>query len=328
MRKALKIIATISIACVLIMSVISYTIGKRLSHTCTPSWITEKLSTITGYDVSIEGPMAWEYIFTPHVSIEKIAFKSQGETLIELEHVTLHPNFFALLQKKTNIAIKFQHWRQHRLNFYEGSAQIQYDKDTLILKHIDTQCYQGQLSGEATVNLHNTLPEFEIKLKLTHAKIEDFLGDIANTHILTGEMDANVRLHSMGKNTTEFLQSLSGNIHIDVMNGQLKEQKNTFDQLEVNTQISDGIAHNHFKLLAKNYYANGEGSINLITEALDLQVKAYYTHSKKTKNTSIPIHITGTLASPQVDIDLATPLSQLLHTDKNKLLQRLHHIAG
>lgn len=313
---------------VLIAGLITYSVGKRLTHTFTPSWITEKLSTITGYDVSIQGPVNWQYIFTPHVSIENIRFQSQGETLIELDHITIHPDLFSLLQKKVTMAVTFQHWRQHRLNFYQGSAHIQYDKDTLILKNIDTHGYQGQLSGQATVNLRNTPPEFDITLRLTHANMEDFLRDIANTNILRGEMDGNIRLHSKGKNTTEFIQSLSGNINIHAIKGQVEEKKNAFDQLNINSHITDGVAHSDINVRAKNYHADGEGSINLLTKVLNLKLNAHYTHSKKTKNTGIPIYITGTLASPQVEIDLATPLSQLLHTDKNKLLQRLHNISG
>mgnify|MGYP003342010349 CR=1 FL=1 len=69
-------------------------------------------------------------------------------------------------------------------------------------------------------------------------------------------------------------------------------------------------------MLSSSFKATGKGEIDLLQQTIDLLIKAYYTRSEKTKNTEIPIKISGQLTNPKVSVEAgSTVISQLANSE-------------
>jgi uncharacterized protein involved in outer membrane biogenesis len=345
MSSSKKMLFMSCISLVLFLLIFIVAMGKILTANLTKQFIAQKLEATTGYHVTIEGDLDWHYTLHPNVSIEKITFTSQATTIIQLEHANISVALLPLLQKRFAVCFRFQQWQQNQLNFSNGEAYLTYENNLLTLSDFNADFYQGHINGKAIVDLNDTIPSFQISLQTSQAEMAGLLNDIANTASVSGKMDMQADLKSVGSDTADFIHNLNGNINIIVKNGQLntihladvissitsnsqKKQADFFDTLKIQNAVVNGVANSTITLLAKSYKSTGRGNIDFNTQSLNLKLDAYYTQSQQTKNIAIPIHIQGAIAAPSVSIDLATPISQLLNANKGNLINRLHKLFG
>ncbi len=345
MSKIKKIMFTTCISLVLLLPILVYCAEKILSTRVTKDIMVQKIQEATGYNVEITGDLLWHYTIKPQLDIEKITFSQQGKTIIQLSKVSIGIALLPLLQQGIAVSIHFQQWQQNQLLFSNGSAHLSYENNILTLTNFHADFYQGQIKGNALINLDEKIPRFDIHLNTIQTDISDLLDDLTDHQSISGKMDMQANLSSIGTNTQDFIKNLNGNVDAIIKNGKLntidigsvipyiasatnKKQYDFFDSLALNNVVTAGIANTKIALLATSYHANGKGKINLNTQHINIKLDAYYTQSQETKNIAIPIHIDGILASPSIGIDLATPLNQLLTTNKNQINKKLNQLLS
>lgn len=345
MLKSKKIVLTTCIALAILLFALIYGIGKILTTNFTKEFIIQKLEAATGYEVSIDDQLQWHYTLHPNLDIKKITFRSQEKIAIQLERVNISMALLPLLQKRFDVSLKFQRWKQNQLLFSRGTALVAYENNVLTLSDFDADFYEGHLVGNALINLNNKIPKFNISLKATQVEVSHLLKDIANATSVSGKMDVSAHLKSAGSDVDYFIRNLSGNINASIKNGKLhtihlskiipyitsnisKKQADIFDTLKIQDTLIQGVANSTIQLFAKNYKAEGLGKIDLNAQTLDLKLEVYYTQSNKTKHIAIPIYIQGPMSSPKMSTDLRTPANQLLNTNKDKLMNTFQKLIN
>jgi AsmA protein len=108
-----------------------------------------------------------------------------------------------------------------------------------------------------------------------------------------------------------------------------------FDVFKASAEIADGIASTKdLNIASQNLQITGQGTVNLVTDAINYQVKATILKTAPGAGTAsgktladIPLNITGTLSSPSVRADLESlakaRLQQEIENHKGELQQKL-----
>lgn len=335
MTKSKKILVCLIAGLIILALVVQLTLNKIISKHISKTIIIEQLEKVTGYHVTIDGPLQWHYSLHPGLGLEKITFKSNDDQIIQLESTTINIQLLPLFKKHFVIDFNFQQWQQNQLHFSNGTGHIDFENNFLTLSKFNAHFYQGTITGEAKVDLNSTEPTFNINLKTDQVEISGLLKDIAQSASVSGKMNAQATLNSYGTNATDFIDHLNGNISALVKKGKLNTIHfsqfipnivDIFDDLKINSRVTNGIANTNIELLEKNYRASGKGNINFNQESLNLKLNVYYTNAQQTKNIAIPVGISGQIASPSISVDVTQPLNQILKTNRKKLLNNFNHL--
>lgn len=342
MSKNKKILFSSMMAIAILIFFSTWLAGRLLAATISKEFVTQKLGALTGYSVVIDGPLHWHSIMRPGLRIEKITFSDARSATIVLQKVNITINLLPLLKKQVALDFDFQQWQQNQLHFSKGTTHLDFRKGLLTLSRFKAKFYQGGITGNAKINLNATPPTFKIILDASQVEMADLLNDIANTATLSGKMSMQAALNSQGKDAKTFISHLSGNISLLVNQGKLNtihlstaipsmtpSEKNTadvFETLTIKSILTQGVAKTTIQLNAKNYRAEGTGKININKQTLNLVLNASYLRSQKTKNIALPIHISGQIAAPRVNVDLAKPLAQLFNANSEKIAHKLQQL--
>ncbi len=206
------------------------------------------------------------------------------------------------------------------------------------------QFYQGNYSGNLTLNARSDQPILKVNEKIDHVQLEPLLQDYLGEARMSGTINVSAQLQGRGNKTDELKSSLNGRVSFLVKNSVIKgfnlqqiidsgkalikgsalpadnkSDQTLFSAISGTATITNGIIQNN-DLVAKSskLQVDGKGNINLISEALDYKVDAKLlsrktdTEPEKIKGAAT-IHIAGTLIKPSYSIDIASLL-----TDKNK----------
>jgi len=338
MKNSKRTIACLIVGLVILALGAQWLLGRIANRNISKSIVIEQLEKVTGYHVTIQGPLHWHFSLQPSIGIEKIIFSSDKEgkeKIIVVDSASLRLHLLAIFHPAGNTEaadFSFEHWQQNQINFSSGSTHIDYKNQQLIFSKFSAQFYQGHVNGDAHIDLSTVTPKITISLEASQVEISDLLSDIVHNALVSGKAQLNADLTSQGKNAAEFIEHLSGKFTLQAKNGRLNaihldpSQKSidAFDALTINATVENGIATTTSKIMAKNYHSNGKGTINLIAQTLNLHFDTYYDRSKNTKEIAIPAEITGPIASPTIVIDLSQSIQQFLSTNRQKFQDKIH----
>jgi len=107
--------------------------------------------------------------------------------------------------------------------------------------------------------------------------------------------------------------------------------RTTFETFKASADIVNGLATTKdLNIASQNLRVTGQGTTNLVTEAIDYQVKASLSKTAGRNASSladIPLTITGNMTSPKIRPDLEAlakaQVQQQLGKQKGELLQKL-----
>jgi len=294
--------------------------------------IQEKMETLTGYQLRLDGNLSWHYF--PHfgVNAERLSLELPKKSILTLENITLGLEFLPLLHKEfkpTHVSID-----QASYQFPHG-GMIKFNHIYMTLHTFTAELYQGSVNIEGSVNFQPSL-QFDINSTVSNTALAPLLQDLTGKPYASGTLSGNSHL------TGQSLATLSGDANATIAQGELQfphlnaitrqamlligqplSQKNAislFDQITAKATINQGIANITGDLSAKNYRAHGTGSTNLNDLSIDMMIDAYYQQN----NTAIPIRIRGPIANPKVDVQLSKVLGNDLSTLADHLQQLFH----
>ena len=108
-----------------------------------------------------------------------------------------------------------------------------------------------------------------------------------------------------------------------------------FDVFKASAELSNGVATSHdLSIVSQNLRMAGQGTINLVTDALNYQVKTTILNRRQQRRerpakalADIPLNITGTLTSPTVRPDVEqmakARVQQEIDKHKDEVQQKL-----
>lgn len=222
------------------------------------------------------------------------------------------------------------------------------------------QLYGGNYSGDISIDARGATPTLKLDQSMSGIDLGQMLKDFAKTQRVSGRGTVTTNLTSRALSGDALLKTLNGRLTANVDNGAIEgvdlwfeinravaliqkqgmpsgqsSGRTRFDAFKASADISNGVASTKdLNIASQNLRVAGQGTTNLISNAVDYKVKA--TLLKEAPGASatsgktladIPLNITGTISSPTVRPDLQelakAQLQQQLDKHKDELQQKL-----
>jgi AsmA protein len=217
--------------------------------------------------------------------------------------------------------------------------------------------YGGDYSGEITLDSRGATPLMTLDQGMTGIDVAPLLMDFAKTRRISGRGNLTTNLTAHGRASDALMKSLSGHVAANLTNGAVEgidlwfeinralsliqkqslpagsgSGRTRFDTFKASADLKDGVAATKdLNIVSQNLHVTGQGTSNLVTEALDYQVKATLLKDASAANArtlaDIPVTITGTMTKPTVRPDLGglakARVQQELDKHKDELRQQL-----
>jgi AsmA protein len=223
--------------------------------------------------------------------------------------------------------------------------------------------YGGDYSGDITLDDRGAVATLKIDQSMTAIDMAQLLKDFAKTQRISGRGTVTTSLAARGLGGAALLKSLNGHITANVDNGAVEgvdlwfeinravalvqkqslpagnsSGRTKFDAFKASADIVNGVATTKdLNIASQNLRVAGQGTTNLVTNAIDYQVKATILNEAPTAVggagtagktlADIPLTITGTTTSPNVRPDLEAlakaRIQQELDQHKGEIQQKL-----
>jgi AsmA protein len=225
------------------------------------------------------------------------------------------------------------------------------------LAPVKAQLYGGDYAGDITLDSRGAAPALQLNQRMNGIDVGQLLNDLAKSRRLSGRGTVVSNLTARGADSDAILKSLNGHVDANLANGAVEGidlwfeinramsliQKQTlpsgsssgrtkFDTFKASADLNNGVATTRdLDIASQNLHVTGQGTSNLVTEAIDYQLRATLYKGPSGANAGtlaeIPVTITGTLSSPKVSPDLGgmakARVQQELDKHKDQLKQQL-----
>ena len=203
--------------------------------------------------------------------------------------------------------------------------------------------YQGNVSGNATLNVTKDMPESNISLIVSKVESGPLLRDVLEKDILEGVMQANVTLSMAGTDPTVFKKTLNGKGELLFNDGAIKgidlagmvrnvqaafglaeksdqKPKTDFAELKAPFTIANGVLNTpETSLKSPLLRVIANGTADLVKETLDFRVEPRIVGTikgqgdeKQRSGIMVPVLVTGNFSSPKFRPDLTSVAKQQL----------------
>jgi AsmA protein len=220
--------------------------------------------------------------------------------------------------------------------------------------------YGGDYSGDITLDDRGEVATLKIDQSMTAIDMAPLLKDFAKTQRIFGHGTVTTNLTARGLGGDALMKTLNGHLTANVDNGAVEgvdlwfeinrtvaliqkqampagnsTGRTKFDAFKASADIVNGVATTKdLNIASQNLRVAGQGTTNLVTNAIDYQVKATILKEAPTAAgaagktlADIPLNITGTTSSPSVRPDLQAlakaQIQQQLDQHKGEIQQKL-----
>jgi AsmA protein len=204
---------------------------------------------------------------------------------------------------------------------------------------LKAQLYGGQYNGNIGIDMRPAVPRLTMDEHMSGIDIAKFMKEYADSERLSGKGNLDVKLAATGRNGDALLRTLTGTLSTNLADGAVEgidiwyaiaqaqsliqkrqlasatnSKRTAFDTFMASAEVVDGVATTKDLAIASQLLQiKGQGSTNLVTQALDYSVTATVLKTPPGADEStaqlaratIPVKITGTFADPKVRPDLA-----------------------
>ena len=241
----------------------------------------------------------------------------------------------------------------------------------LALDPLKVQLYDGGLDGTLRVNAKDGAPAISTRQKLSGVALGPLLKDAADSDLVTGAMNVDADLSARGNTPEALTRTLDGTLSFRITDGVLRginvdrsicEARATvetvrgkadpdeprecdpatdtrFTAMRGSARVDDGVMQlTEFFIeqprhkIDRFYQITGSGTVDLNTQALDLQVRAAQTRrstseggdapENEIKGRPIPVAVTGTFESPKVRPDLRAAAEEEVRRELGKQVEK------
>lgn len=210
-----------------------------------------------------------------------------------------------------------------KLRMQNLNAKFSVRDNTLDVNPVQLAMYQGTVKAALRADLRGGQnAPLSVSANADGIQVEPLLTDMQGKAQITGRANLNANVSARGQEVRHILQTLGGKASFALRNGALlgfdlspdvfsspekllaqgKGQTRTnFDVVSASFAINGGVAQTGDLLVSvPPHRITGQGSVNLAAETLDMRIQASFA-----KLATIPVHLTGNMASPSVSVDAA-----------------------
>jgi AsmA family protein len=223
--------------------------------------------------------------------------------------------------------------RSQRFPVRKGSVHVKLDNALLRLDDLTFVMPRGQLAGQVAINARQSVPVTDLDMRLTGARLEQFLPAKFKDNSVNGALIGRAKLHGVGRSVRDTASTASGTVGLVVPNGEIR--KAFAELLGVNVVKGLGLllSKNEDKtpircavadfqgsggvLTAQNLVfdtgpvlVSGGGTLDLRNERMALRVKG---NPKKFRlvRLNVPIRVEGALLSPKIKPETGKAIGQV-----------------
>jgi len=195
--------------------------------------------------------------------------------------------------------------------------------------------YNGDMSGNVTMNVKKNTPQSNIKLKLNNIECEPLVKDVLDKDIIKGSVKAKVALSMSGDDAEKIMKTLNGKGEVSVKNGAVKgidlvamvrntdgaygfsgkeskKSETEFSELNVPFTITNGLFKTTgTRMVSTLIRVAVSGKANLPGETLKFRIEPVVVTTSKTdkkkmkrSEVKVPVLVSGTFSSPKFRPDL------------------------
>ena len=203
-------------------------------------------------------------------------------------------------------------------------------KDQVVqLSPIDAQIDGGHVTGEVTFDSQGATPMVSIDAQVARIDMARLLANTQGKGRLSGRATLNLKATAHGAGVDGILKTLTGHLDADLADGALEgidvgyeigvaqalldkssapprgsTGRTSFQAFKLSSQITNGIAETRDLTIASQALkVTGQGSANLATKGVDFKLLASVL-TAPSRNTDIPLKVTGTYSAPTVRPDI------------------------
>jgi AsmA protein len=206
---------------------------------------------------------------------------------------------------------------------------------------ISASLYHGTVAGSIAVNANDN--SFAVKQRLANVSLGPLLQDATGQALIEGRGNVTLDLTASGKTVTALKKALAGTALLELKDGALKggdlsailrmattmaaskgvfekqadgAARTEFAQLTGTFIVKNGVAHNEdLQMSSPVLKMTGHGDVDIAQDKMDLLTKCTVTESAAKiagkdlahlVGIPVPIHVTGSLASPMYSVGLDT----------------------
>jgi len=221
------------------------------------------------------------------------------------------------------------------------------------LHPLQAQLYGGQYSGDLNYDARTASPNLSMDEHLSGVDMTQLAAATALKGRVSGKANVDLKATARGAATDDILKTLNGHVDAAIAQGAidgvdlgyelaraqslLDQQTGTsvpntkrtpFDAFRDSAEITNGVAETHdLSIISPVFKVAGQGTINLPTNGLNLNLTASVMKSATTTAVDIPLKITGTYADPTVTPDM-TALAKDALKDKLKDVLKKNGLGG
>jgi len=216
------------------------------------------------------------------------------------------------------------------------------EQGELALAPLDFELYGGQWQSKIQLNVQGDTPVYRMKGRMDRINLADLWQDLKVSAMLTGIASGRFQLSTQGSNWMAWLGHMQGRLRLSALKGQISggnlhpllqgkeaalKQLTDFQQLLLEGKVRQGIYHvKKVYLQTPHFKAQGLGTMNWVTQAIDFTLKARLLQPKDARlaQAVVPFKIQGTWQKPVWQLEVA----QLLNTPENQalILQKLEQL--
>lgn len=185
---------------------------------------------------------------------------------------------------------------------------------------------RGEVSGAARIDAAHDVPDVDLDMRMTNARVEDFMAKLKSPGAITGALQARAKLRGQGRSLHQAASTASGQVSFVVPQGEIRRAfaellginvirglglllSGDTEKTEIRCAVVDfrtrgGVMTAQTVVLDTGVVvATGGGTITLDTEALNLKLEGEPKEPRLIRLMA-PVEITGRLRSPKVGVDL------------------------
>lgn len=238
-----------------------------------------------------------------------------------------------------------------RIDNINAIAKLQ--NGILNITSVTAPFYQGNLEGQAKVDLNASTPKMHIQAKIANVQAEPLLADLAPSDKLklTGTGNVELQVTTAGLTGDAIVKNLNGTSKIIFKDGVIKgidigylvdsayafatrksmptdkTDETKFGSLTANAVIRDGVIHNNdLYLNSSRFETRGNGSIDLVNKKINYLLKTTKPVTPDQKNNlenmygiPIPILLSGSLNKPSISLDMNELMKAIAQQDIQKI---------
>jgi AsmA protein len=269
--------------------------------------------------------------------------------------------FAALHGVKMQGHLKMGEVQAAKLKMTNVVIDTQLNNNVVQVTPLSASLYQGDLQGQAKVNLTTTVPQFALNAKLANVQSEPLLQDLGSQGAkikVKGAGNIALQVTTAGMASDAVLQNLNGTAQFSFKDGQVEginignlidsayalikhnpmpadhENVTNFGTLTGTAVIQNGVISNKDLLMdSPRFNTTGQGTIDLVKQQLNYQLQIMPKHKDQTLmdglGTGIPVRIAGSFNSPSIGLDtqaiIAAVAKQQVHQVQNKVKEQIQN---